>query len=84
MNYFKIIVYFYLLWNSFKILTIKTYGNLIFQIVLIILSFSLFITLILYIYTNNFIYLGIPILPYLITAKINNYLYKKIIKYNKN
>ena len=84
MNYFKIIVYFYLLWNSFKILATKTYGNLFYQIVLIILSFSLFISLLLYFFTDNLIYLSIPILPYLLYIKINNNMYKKIKKYNKN
>lgn len=74
------------IWFGLKILYIKTYGNLLFEIIILLLSISLIFGGIIAKYNNDSKYFFIPIIPYLffiyyehkISIQIVHLLHKKL------
>ena len=73
------------LWFGYKIFTGKTFGSFLHQFIIIITCFSLYASFIFFIFTKQYIYLGIPCVPYIVFAynqdrvrkKMKNIVYKK-------
>lgn len=80
MNFINILIIIYYLWSSYKFLLVITFGYLIYQLVILFLSITLIISICLFISTNEYIYLWLPLIPYCIYLKINTFISKKLIK----
>ena len=80
------IISLFYFWFGYKIFTGKTFGSFLFQILIIITFFSLYVSSIFFIFTKNFLYLLIPFLPYTLYSIIQDKIRKKMktIIYKKN
>jgi hypothetical protein len=83
LEYFLLILY---LWFGYKIFISNTYGSILYQIIIIVLSFTLYISSMLYLFTSNKYYLLYPLVPYLLYFYFDNKIKQKTKKliYKKN
>ncbi len=90
MDLFILIIFLFYIYNSYKVLTYKTYGDIIRQLLLITVSLTFLISLYFFYYNNNYNILYIPIIPlcidqyYIYNFRNKNIKIKKINKKNKN
>ncbi len=77
-NLFGIIICVFYLWTSYHVFMGRTYGSLKYLISIWVLSFSLVITVILYIIYKNQYWLLLPIIPFLIYTYIDNKIKQKM------
>ena len=80
MNYINIILLIYYAWCVYKFFIIKTFGYLIYQLSSILLCISFILSISLNLYTNNYLYLWLPLLPYCMFLTINKMIMNKIKK----
>ena len=83
MDLFMLIIFLFYLYNSYNVLTYKTYGDIIRQLFLITISFSFLISLYIFYYYNDYNILYLPIIFLCIDQYYINNFRNKYIKINK-